>query len=255
MESNRAADIRVKSLAKALDVLNCFIAQPEYGVTELANKMNLKKSNVHNILVTFTAMNYLEQNPVSGKYRLGIRVLELNRALGGRYTVRQVAIPFMQEISNTTRERVYLAIPRGDEVLYLEAAYPAADFSLSRSLLGVRAKMYCTALGKAMMAFLPAEEIEKHCQRPLQAFTQHTITSASALKEELEVTRARGYAIDNMEHEFGVKCVARPIFDHNGQVCAALSISGPSLRFADETIKTYAELLAKAAETIQTRLA
>lgn len=251
---DRSAEIRVKSLAKALELLNCFAQQPEYGVTELATKMNLQKSNVHNILVTFKAMGYLEQNADTGKYTLGTQMLELTRAVGDRFTVRRVAMPFMQELANTTHERVYLAVPQKDMALYLEAAYPAQDFSLSRSLMGVKAEMYCTAIGKAMMAFLPEGEAEAYASKELKPYTEKTITSKARLLEELQTIRRQGYAIDDMEHEFGVKCVAKPLFDRSGKICAAISISGPSLRFEDDVIQNYAQRLTEAANTIQERL-
>lgn len=216
--------------------------------------MGLLKSNVHNILVTYKAMGYLEQSKHTGKYRLGPKILELNRSLGDRYTVRRLALPYMQEIANATRERVYLAVPQEDEVLYLEAVHPAEDFSLSRSLLGVRAKMYCTGLGKAMMAHLPVADVQHYLAEPLESFTQNTITNAQQLMQQFEEIRQNGYAIDNMEHEFGVKCVAIPLFDHTKQVCAAISISGPSPRFDDDTIQNHVLRLNKAAKSIQEQL-
>lgn len=250
-----SATIKLKSLAKATDVLNCFIERPEWGVTELGEKLGLNKSNVHNILTTYKALGYLEQDRKTGKYHLGLRIFDLSRALGDRFTVRKVSTPFLQEMANQTNQRVYLAIPRDDEALYLEAVYPAHDFSLFRSLMGVRAKMYCTSIGKAMMAWLPSELAREYASRPLAAYTENTITDRDTLLAELDLVRRNGYAVDNMEHEYGIKCVGVPVLDRDGAIVAAISISGPvSPQFDESRVLQYAELLKTNVRKIQERI-
>lgn len=139
-------------------------------------------------------------------------------------------------------------------MIYVNSTYPEEAFSLMRTIMGERARMYCTGLGKAMMAYLPEKEVEEYLRRELPACTDYTITDAEKLKEELILTRKRGYAIDNMEHEFGVKCVAMPIFNQQHQVEAAISISGPSLRFGEEQILKFAEKLKETVSKIEKRL-
>ncbi len=247
-------DIKVSSLRKAIMVLNCFTQYPKLGVTQISNMLGLNKSNVYNILSTYEAMGYLERDYETGKYQLGLGIFTLSRALGDSFSITKVAQPYMQEMANLTNERVYLGIPHEDEVVYLEAFYPAEKMSLMRSLLGERAKMYCTGIGKAMLAYLPEERIEEYCSRPLEAFTENTITDSIRLQEELTWIRKNGYAIDSMEHEFGIKCIGAPIFDKSGEICAAISISGPSLRFTEERIKQLYELLKKYIKIIQERV-
>lgn len=247
-------DVKNKSLHKALLILNCFTMKQELGVTEISDQLGLYKSNVFNILDTFKKMEYVEQNEETGKYRLGIGVLRLSRALGDSFTITKIALPYMQEIANKTNERVYLGIPREDEVLYLDATYPSNDVRLMRSLLGETAKMYCTGIGKAMMAFLPERLIEEYLQKPLEKYTEMTITNSEELKKELAITRARGYAVDNMEHEFGVKCIGVPIFDKTGNIYAAMSISGPSLRFSGERIEQLYNMVREYVRIIQDRI-
>lgn len=248
------ADAKNKSLHKALLILNCFTEKQELGVTEISDKLGLYKSNVFNILDTFKKMDYVEQNEETGKYRLGIGVLRLSRALGDSFSITKIALPYMQQIANETNERVYLGIPREDEVLYLDATYPSNDIRLMRSLLGETAKMYCTGIGKAMMAFLPERVVEEYLDKPLERYTEMTITDPKELRKELAVTRARGYAVDNMEHEFGVKCVGLPIFDRAGNIYAAMSVSGPSLRFSNERIKELYDLVRGYIRIIQDRI-
>lgn len=248
------AEIKVKSLQKAIEVLNCFTKKNKLGVTEISEQLGLNKSNVHSILTTFRALDYLEQDEETGKYSLGLGLYTLNQALGDRFTVKNAAVPFMQELSNITGERVYLAIPHKDEVVYLSSAYPRDAFNMMRMIGGERAKMYCTGIGKAMLAYLPEMEREEYINMELLAFTENTITDANKLREELCLVRKRGYAIDDMEHEFGVKCVAAPIFNKQGKVEAAVSISGPSLRFGQENMDNFINQIKIFSAKIQERL-
>lgn len=251
---NDNSEVKVKSLQKALEVLNCFINKPLLGVTEISETLDLYKSNVHNILTTFSALGYLEQDEETEKYKLGIRIFELSRALGDRFGITKVAAPYMQELANLTNDNVYLAVPHEGEVLYLEAMYPANATHLMRSLLGDRADMYCTGLGKAMLANMGEEMMDSYLKRELAPYTEQTITDPKRLREELMQTRTRGYAVDNMEHEFGIKCVALPIFNQERRLTAAMSVSGSSLKFTEERIVEVAELIKKYVSKIERRL-
>ena len=158
-------------------------------------------------------------------------------SLGESLSIGSIAAPYLQELADFAKERVYLAIPHEDEIIYVNSAYPKADIGLMRAIIGEHAKMHCTGLGKAMLAFLPAEQQQTYLSKPLQPYTEYTITDKDRLLAELEEIRRQGYAVDNMEHEFGIKCVAMPILGRNRQVAAAVSISGPSLRFDEEKIE------------------
>ncbi len=247
-------EIKVKSLQKALTILNCFVKKSRLGVTEISELLDLNKSNVHNILTTFQAMNYLEQDPESGKYQLGLGILELCQSVGDRFNIRKVMMPYMQEIADATGEVVYLAVPRDDEMVYLEAMHPVESYNMMRVILGEHAKMYCTGIGKAVLAHLPETVVENYITRGLIAFTENTITDPDVLREDLAVTRERGYSVDNMEHEFGVKCVGMPVFNRRGELLAAVSVSGPSLRFSagriEDIVRIMRASLKKARELI-----
>jgi DNA-binding IclR family transcriptional regulator len=251
---NDNLEIKNKSIEKAVKVLNCFTKKSELGVSEISEQLGLYKSNVHNILRTLKELDYIEQDEGTGKYRLGIGIFALSRALGDSYFITKIAMPYLQELSNITNERVYLGVGHEDEVLYLESFYPTESFNLMRSLLGERAKMYCTGIGKAMLAFLQDDLIEEYISKELISYTNYTITDKEVLRRELAEIRARGYSIDNMEHEYGIKCVAAPIFDKSHKVYAAVSISGPSLRFDEVRIKELSELLKSYVNKIEKRI-
>jgi len=249
-----SAEIKVKSLQKAMDILNCFAKKQPLGVTEISEMLGLYKSNVHNVLTTFKAMEYLEQDEETGKYRLGNSVFYLCRALGSSFGISEIALPYMQEIVKQVGEIVYLGVPHEDEVIYLEAVYPAESVRPMRSLLGERNKMFCTSIGKAMMSQLPQALIEEYCARPLHANTEYTIIDEQQLLQELRLTKERGFALDNMELEFGIKCVGVPIFNSKGGLEGAMSISCPSLRLEGARIKELEEILKYYAKEIQKRM-
>ena len=230
----------MKSLQKALTVLNCFVESPLLGVTEISEKLGLYKSNVHNILTTLKSMDYIEQDSESGKYRLSVAVFALSRAVGANYMISKIALPYMQELSDKVGERVFLGVPLEDRMVYLDSAYPRASFNLMRMITGVYADLYCTAIGKAMLAYFPQPRIDAYLQREFPAFTEYTITDPDRIAAEIQTTRIRGFAIDDMEHEFGVRCVAMPIFNRQGNLEAAISISGPASRMTLQKLESYA---------------
>ena len=234
-------EIKVKSLQKALEILNLFTVKPVLGVTEVSEYFGWYKSTVHNILCTLKSMEYLEQDEETGKYRLGIQVFNLSKALGDNYSITKIAGPYMQELSNITRERVYLAVPYREEVLYLDAMYPAESVELMRSILGERAQMYCTGIGKAMLANMNDRSIDEYLTvHELKAFTEHTVTDKLELKKEIAQFRNQGYAVDNQEIEQGLWCMAVPIYDNTGHMKAAISVSGLKQRMVEkkELLKT-----------------
>lgn len=247
-------EVKVKSLQKALEVLGCFVEKQPLGVTEISEKLGLYKSNVHNILTTFKAMGYLEQDPDSGKFRLGMAIFTLSRALRENLDINRIALPYMRKIAEESGEVVYLTIPRGDEVIYLEAVYPDSQKLPGSIVTGERAKMYCTSVGKAILSKMSEEEKDKRIQGPLKAFTEYTITDKNALDAEIQKTATRGYGIDNMELMFGIKCVGIALLNHEGQPEAGLSISAPSLRMSEEKVQVLVGILHHYGQEIQKRL-
>lgn len=227
----------VKSLAKAMKVLECFTLQePELGVSEIARKLDMLKTTVYNILSTFEMMGYVCQNPRTEKYYLGARMLRMAYVINNHMGLRDMFLPYLEKIAERCGEVCYFGVAQDGEVLYIESVYPPGQARL-RNLLGERAPMHCTGIGKAMLAYMdmPDQELSYH--------TPQTICDPAALQAELAQTRERGYAIDNMEHEVGIKCVAVPVFGADGRVVAAVSVSGPSMRFDAQTVERHAETL------------
>ncbi len=239
---------KVKSLYKAIKLLDYFTGDvTEIGVTELAEKSGMLKSSVHNILSTYELCGFVERNNQTNKYHLGIKILELSNQLYRNNDIRQIMRPYMEKIVSQVGENMYLGRLYGNEVIYLDAVFPK-DVISGRNMVGIRAKSYCTGIGKAMLAFESEEVIDEVIRGGLKAFTESTITDGDRLKAELEKIRQIGYAEDNMEHEYGVRCVAVPIRNYEGKVVAACSLSGPSLRFTDEKIEEYSKKIKSVVE-------
>lgn len=245
---------KVKSLYKAIQVLNCFTtAEPELGITELADRLGIYKSSVHNIVSTYEQCGMLTKNPRTGKYHLGLRILELSHVLLHNHDLRQVARPFMAELAARTGETCHLACCLDRQVLYVDTVLPD-EAALARSITGLKAPMYCTGLGKAILAFMPEAFIREVMEMGYERFTNDTIMTDADLLADLEAVRARGYSVDQMEHEYGVKCIGVPLLSRERVPLAAISITGPSLRFADETIPALAAEVMQTARQIERML-
>lgn len=250
MQNTNINESKVKSLVKAIEVLECFsVEHPELGVTEIANMTGFHKSTVHNILSTFCDMGYTKFNTDNSRYYLGLKLLHFSYIINTHLGLRHMFIPYMQKIADIVEETTYLGIAVESDVLYIESSAPRKG--AARNILGERAPLYCTGIGKAMLAFLPDAESRV---TNMQKFTDFTITDKEALFKELAEIRQRGWALDNMEHEFGVKCIAVPILDQSKKIVAALSVSAPSLRMTDERIDEILQNMLAILKPIQYQL-
>ncbi len=248
-------DHLVQSVLKALDILEAF-GQDEHllGVTELSKRLGLAKSTTFNLLATLKSRGYVEEDPATSRYSLGVKLLELSKAVRANVEIRDRASALLRELAQLSREAVYLTVLHDDHSIYIYSI-EAPGRILARSAVGGRAPLHCTAVGKAKMAFLREEDCDRVIRRVgLPRFTPNTITDPAALKAELALIRRRGYAVDNEEHEVGIRCVAAPIRDDSGAVIASCSISGPAGRMTDQRIAELAPEVMQAAEGISRRL-
>lgn len=244
----------VKTLLKSLSILECFTEKTsELGITEISEMLGLYKSNVFNILTTFEEAGYVEKNLENNKYRLGTKILELAYTISSNIDFRRIILPYLQKIAEQSNETAYLGMPYKNEVLYLDMIIPKNTLP-TKSILGDTAPLYCTAIGKAMMAYYPEDRIMEVISEGLVPVTNNTIIEKDKLLEELKRIVSKGYAVDNMENEYGIKCVGKPIFSRKGQVIAGVSISGPSLRFSNQNIELFADILDKNVKQIMERL-
>ena len=247
---------KVKSLAKAMNILACFtVKEPVWGVTELATHMNLNKSNVYNILATFKSLGYLEQLP-DGRYRLGMKILEYAFAINQNLGYPRAVFDVLVDTADRTGEVVYFGVPYGTNVLYLYVAHPKSRLGEIpyRDMLGETAPLYCTGIGKAMLAHFPEDEWTDHLDTVRPKFQPNTVTDEAGIFEELRLIRRRGFAIDNVEREPNIRCVGLPILDSKGKVMAGISTSGTCESMTDTKLMECLPVLQRAVYLIQERI-
>ncbi len=227
-----------KSVVKAFNVLEILArSETPMGVTALSESAGLGKSNVHRLLQTFIELGYVEASG-SGSYRASLRLWEYGSLVVSRLNVRQMARPMMEDLARITRETVHLSELQRGEVLYLdkiESSEPVRAYTQ----LGGRAPAYCTATGKAMLAFKDPG-VWRNTLAGAEVFTQKTISTVERFETEASRIRTQKYAINRGEWRADVLGLAAPIVDGNGKVVAAIGISGPASRLDAQELETIA---------------
>jgi len=238
----------IKTIINCSNVLNYFIKKNKpVTLTELSEKLNLYPSSVYRILDT---LNYVDKLPDSESYQLGLKALELGMAKLSQIDIIKEARPFLKELSRKINENVYLGTLFESSVLYQAKVEAFRSIKLDTHL-GTRGHFNCTALGKALVAFLPKSEREKIYQNlGFHKSTKNTITSKKQFEKEISKVRSKGFAIDNEENEEDIQCIAAPIRDYSSEVIAAISISGPSYRFNIKEEKTIRKEIIQYAQNI-----
>jgi len=244
----------VRSVSRALRILDV-LAETEGGirVTELGEHTGLNASTAHRLLNTLLEQGYVRQDPESKKYLLGAKSLRLAYAALSHFDIRGESLSLLRQLSEKVHESTNLALLTGDEATYV-AQVPAARPVQMFTQLGSRVPLYCTGVGKAILANLPESAVAGLLDGELAVFTDTTITDKEQLAAELEAIRTRGYAIDNEEREVGVRCVAAPVFRADGKVVGAVSISGPSARVSSERDEELSQHVLATAVAISKRL-
>jgi len=201
----------------------------ELGISELCRKLSLPKGTVHRLLGTLKNLGYIEQNLQNRKYRFAINIFSLCAAITDKIGLSQV-VPYMKELSQQYNETVNLAILEGNEIIYIYTM--EGDNTLKLDLkIGSKQPAYCAAIGKVLLAYLNESELDSYLHRvELKAFTPYTISDQEYLKKELKLIRQRGYSFVNEEYMLGVACVAVPLKDYQGNICAGLCFSIPTAR-------------------------
>ncbi len=221
----------IRVLDRAISVLQTLSDGKPRTLVELSDAIGLNNSTTFRLVSSLASHNFLERDEQSGKYTLGLACLELARSYQINNHIRRAALPELETLRDATGETIHLAILDRMEVFYLEKLHGLHAIGLMSSHVGGRALAYCTGLGKLLLAYTDPERVRAHYEKTgFIRFTNTTITDIDRLLGELESIRHQGYAFDWGEHEPDVRCVAAPIFDSDGQVVAAISISGPASR-------------------------
>ena len=241
----------IQSVDRALQILNLFSHRvPVLGVTEISRAVGLSKGTVHGLIRTLLQQGFLQQDSATRKYRLGLKIYELGIVWAGTLEINQKSAGPMNQLAKETLLECRLAIWDGDSMVITSTVHPRARGVLPHQF-GPRVHAYCSGIGKAVLAFMDDEKIALYLKRtPLVAFTPSTVTDKQQLLEELAQIRLRGYAVDREEAVQGLSCIAAPIYQRDGQVAGALSISGGTQRVQGDKMAGFAAALMNTAAEI-----
>lgn len=245
----------IQSVYRAAQILNCFSGDNrELGISEIADEMQLSKSTIYGLVNTLVVCGYLEQNNENKRYHLGIKLFELGNLVKNRLNLRNETKPYCEFLANRYGFTAHVAAFYDGNVIYIDKV-DRTDSIISFSQVGKRAPMYCTGVGKSILAYLPESFVDENIiNTKLVKYTSNTITDRKSLMKELADIRLKGYSLDREEIEFGFNCVAAPIFNSKSEPIAAISVSGPAGRMPDDKIESIAKDVKDCAFKISERL-
>jgi DNA-binding IclR family transcriptional regulator len=255
MASNPKDRYLINSILRASNILRCFLGEKtHFRVSELASQLKLDRSTTYRILLSLEKCGLVEKEKRTGEYSLGLSAFEIGNTYLRQLDIIKVSKPVMTELALAVQETVHLAVLSDAEIVYLDKVDSPRTIGVM-SKIGQRAPVYCTALGKTLMAFQPADERSRILQKiRLSPLTPRTITSKQKLIEELESIRKQGYALDRREIEEEVECIGAPLRNHLGHVIAAISISGPQRKINTPQEKTFVDHVVGSAALISMKM-
>ena len=251
----RRSPYQIQVLDRALALLEALSQHgPNLNLPQISELLGLHKSTAHRLIMVLERHRLIERNSTTGKYRLGLKLFELGTMAVSQLDLRERARPFLEQAVAATGETVHLCIYDNGEVVYLDKVEPARSVRLASSV-GRRNPAHCTAVGKAILAFLPESEVEAGVQRHgLRQLTRNSLGTLMEVKADLARVRKRGYSVDNEENEEGVCCVGAVVRNYLNEPVAAISASGPSFRVTREKIPLIAQAVIAAANGLSKEL-
>lgn len=238
----------IERLMTLLDVLAR--RETPTSLKQLALETGLHPSTAHRILATMAHAGFVERQG-AGNYRLGIRLLELGNLVKARLDIRAIALPFMEALHDQVGESINLGMRQGDEIVYVERTSSGRSTVRAVHLVGARAPLHITAVGKLYLAEESAAAVAEYARRTgLPGATPNSLTTPKELTRELDKVRKQGVAFDNEEIEPGLRCIAAPVRDDAGMLVAGLSVSAPAERHKPD----WAKLVKQAADAISAEL-
>lgn len=230
MDSN--SEKTIQSVDRAIKIIKCFDHFDELGITEISKLLGLHKSTTFGIVSTLYANGILDKNENTGKYKLGLELYRLGTKVN--LSLRSIVLPYLEHLVEIYEETANLVVMQDLSVVYLEKVESSHSMRISTSV-GGRKPLYCTAVGKAILAYLPPDELQRKLDRiEFVKFTDNTITSKEDLIKALIEIKQRGYAEDNEELEIGLCCISAPILNQYSYPIGAISVSGPKSRMNTE---------------------
>jgi IclR family pca regulon transcriptional regulator len=245
-----------QSLERGLAILSSFHShRPLIGVSELSRDLELSRSTAHRYIATLAKLGYLQQDPDSKRYRLGPKVLDLGFSALNSMDLLEISAPHLRQLSDETQHTVNLAILDNTDVVYIERCRTTRPGQREIDLnlhVGARLPAYCTAMGKAILAFMPEPRLATIIASiEFVPRGPNTLTDAAAFRAELAKIRASGFAVNDEELAYGLRSIAAPIHSHTGEVLAALNLAvHRTMGTMDELIARFGPAVTKAARDI-----
>lgn len=245
----------LRGVQRVLAILGSFsIERPELGISEIGSIVGLTPSSVYRVVASLERGGFLEQNPVTGKYMLGLEIFSLGSIVLEQMGLGRTAYPFLEELSLISRETINLGVLRQGQVMYVQKI-ESPELLRAGLTVGSRVPVHCTAIGKSLIAHLPESQLEEIVElRGLARHGPNCITSLDELKVHLAKVRERGYSIDDEELEADMRCIGAPIRNHMGVVVAAVAIAGPARRMTYARLDELRPAVVRAAEGISRRI-
>ena len=244
-----------EKLAKVFLILDTFsVRQPEQGIRDIACQLELPASTIGRIMTQLRDVGILLQDPETRRYRLSFRVLRWAKVYQSGNSLRESGLSILKTLSQSSGETATLSVPQGSRRMVLERIETDQPIRYVMNP-GDFMPFHSGASGKILLAFMPEEKrLNIIAETGLPALTPNTITDSEKLFQELENIRIRGYAISHGERVPDVASIAAPVRDMEGEVVAAINISGPINRFNDEVLNKYTALVIKAAQDLSEAL-
>ncbi len=245
---------QLHSLDRAISVLEALSeSDSPLSLAEICQRMGLHKSTAHRSLMVLERSALIERTQ-DNRFRLGLKLYELGNRAVEQIDLRARIHPFFRRLSMQVSETVHLSVLQKTKVVYLDKVEPNRRVCMS-SKIGTSNPVYCTSMGKAMLAFQAEETIEQIIAKiKFTRYTHKTLYTREMLLKALERVRRRGYAIDDEEIELGVRCIGAPIFNENHRAIAAVSVSGPSSRITSQSLPAIAKHLLSCCREISASL-
>lgn len=245
----------MKALDKIFSILEILLQHSSaMSVTEISEQLKIYPSTVHRWLDTMRHWGYVEQDPNTQKYQLGLKVVELGMAKLHRMDLVMETTPYLKELVNQCHETAHLGILDKGEVFSLAKEESSQNIRMV-SKEGARIPTHCTALGKVLLAHLEPQKQKRILEeKGLPSFTKNTITDRKKMREELRKIKEQGFALDAEEYEKGLSCIAAPIRNHQGKVIAAVAVAGPTFRLGGKRQKDLKKVLIEVSRRMSERL-
>lgn len=243
-----------QSLERGLQTLTLLSSKKSIGVTELAQELNVNKSTAFRIFETLQKYNMVEQNKSTFKYKLGPAILKLSENLYKNLNIISISKKHMMRLAEEVGESVHLCVLSNDSAVVIEQIMTNSRLTVNAKI-GHKEPLHSSSVGKCLLAFYDDETRNQIIDRiDLEKYTNKTITNNKDLIKELKIVKEQGYAIDDGEISEDIKCIAAPIYNHQGEALYSIGISGPYIRMTDEKVQVIKHKIIATAKTISKQL-